>query len=110
MSRADRNPAREEEPTMSRAILKCFILGLMLLVASPAMAVDPVAIDSDASNVNSGDTAWMLTSAGLVLMMTGPGLALFCSGLVRRKNVLATTKKRFILCPFISLVRAFIVF
>jgi Amt family ammonium transporter len=37
---------------------------------------------------SAGDNAWMLTSAALVLMMTGPGLALFYSGLVRRKNVL----------------------
>src|SRR5215472_365440 len=39
---------------------------------------------------NSADNAWMLTSAALVLMMTGPGLALFYGGLVRKKNVLAT--------------------
>ena len=38
----------------------------------------------------SADNAWMLTSAALVLMMTGPGLALFYGGLVRRKNVLGT--------------------
>ena len=37
---------------------------------------------------SAGDNAWMLTSAALVLMMTGPGLALFYGGLVRRKNVL----------------------
>ena len=39
--------------------------------------------------VNSGDTAWMLTSSALVLMMTLPGLALFYGGLVRSKNVLS---------------------
>src|SRR5271166_922979 len=39
---------------------------------------------------SSGDNAWMLTSSALVLMMTGPGLALFYGGLVRRKNVLST--------------------
>ncbi len=38
---------------------------------------------------SAGDNAWMLVSAALVLMMTGPGLALFYGGLVRRKNVLA---------------------
>jgi Amt family ammonium transporter len=37
----------------------------------------------------SGDNAWMLTSSALVLLMTGPGLALFYGGLVRRKNILA---------------------
>ena len=41
------------------------------------------------SKVDSGDNAWMLTSSALVLMMTGPGLALFYSGLVRKKNVLS---------------------
>ena len=45
----------------------------------------------------SGDNAWMLTSAALVLMMTGPGLALFYGGLVRRKNVLGTMMHSFIL-------------
>src|SRR5690242_8670173 len=39
---------------------------------------------------NSADNAWMLVSSALVLMMTGPGLALFYGGLVRKKNVLAT--------------------
>ena len=56
--------------------------------------------------VNSGDTAWMLISTGLVLMMTGPGLALFYSGLVRRKNVLATMMQSFILMAVITVVWA----
>ena len=43
----------------------------------------------------AGDNAWMLTSAALVLMMTGPGLALFYGGLVRRKNVLGTMMHSF---------------
>ena len=38
--------------------------------------------------LNTGDTAWMLTASGLVLMMSLPGLALFYGGLVRSKNVL----------------------
>src|SRR6266436_9396881 len=42
------------------------------------------------SQINSGDTAWMLASMALVLMMTIPGLALFYGGMVRQKNVLAT--------------------
>ena len=46
---------------------------------------------------SAGDNAWMLISAALVLMMTGPGLALFYGGLVRRKNVLATMMQSFIL-------------
>ena len=43
-----------------------------------------------APKFDAGDTAWMLTSTALVLMMTVPGLALFYGGLVRRKNVLST--------------------
>ena len=48
-----------------------------------------------ASAINSGDTAWMLTSTALVLMMTIPGLALFYGGMVRKKNVLATVMQSF---------------
>src|SRR5215468_7806724 len=44
---------------------------------------------------NSGDTAWMLTSTALVLMMTIPGLGLFYAGMVRKKNVLATVMQSF---------------
>src|SRR5215217_3723102 len=55
---------------------------------------------------SSGDNAWMLTSAALVLMMTGPGLALFYGGLVRRKNVLATMMQSFILMAVVSIVWA----
>ena len=45
--------------------------------------------------LNSGDTAWMITSSALVLMMTIPGLGLFYGGMVRKKNVLATLAQSF---------------
>ena len=45
--------------------------------------------------LDSGDTAWMLTSTALVLMMTIPGLALFYGGMVRKMNVLATVMQSF---------------
>ena len=48
-----------------------------------------------ADKISSGDTAWMLTSTALVLMMTIPGLALFYGGMVRKKNVLATLMQSF---------------
>ena len=54
----------------------------------------------------SGDNAWMLTSAALVLMMTGPGLALFYGGLVRRKNVLSTMMHSFTLMAVITVLWA----
>src|ERR1051326_8904113 len=56
----------------------------------------------------AGDNAWMLTSSALVLMMTGPGLALFYSGLVRRKNVLGTMMHSFILMATVSVLWALI--
>ena len=57
---------------------------------------------ADAPKIDSGDTAWMLTSAALVLMMTAPGLALFYGGLVRSKNVLSVVMQSFILMALIS--------
>src|SRR5580700_3909701 len=57
---------------------------------------------------SAGDNAWMLVSAALVLMMTGPGLALFYSGLVRRKNVLGTMMHSFILMATVTMLWAVI--
>jgi Amt family ammonium transporter len=56
----------------------------------------------EVAKVDSGDTAWMLTSAALVLMMTAPGLALFYGGLVRSKNVLNLLMQSFIMIALIS--------
>ncbi|HVN09482.1 MAG TPA: ammonium transporter, partial [Patescibacteria group bacterium] len=53
---------------------------------------------------SAGDNAWMLVSAALVLMMTGPGLALFYAGLVRKKNVLATMMQSFALMAVITVL------
>ena len=55
------------------------------------------------SQINSGDTAFILISAALVMLMTIPGLALFYSGLVRRKNVLGTIMQSFILVGLITI-------
>jgi Amt family ammonium transporter len=63
-------------------------LGLAVL-ATPAFAQDA------APKIDTGDTAWMLTSSAIVLMMTIPGLALFYAGMVRKKNVLATMMQSF---------------
>src|SRR5262245_15705190 len=54
----------------------------------------------------AGDNAWMLTSSALVLLMTGPGLALFYGGLVRKKNVLGTMMQSFILMAVITVIWA----
>jgi len=57
---------------------------------------------------SAGDNAWMLTSAALVLMMTGPGLALFYGGLVRRRNVLSTMMHSFIMMALVTVIWALV--
>jgi len=57
---------------------------------------------------SAGDNSWMLVSAALVLMMTGPGLALFYGGLVRRKNVLSTMMHSFILMAIVTVIWAIV--
>jgi ammonium transporter, Amt family len=57
---------------------------------------------------SAGDNAWMLVSAALVLMMTGPGLALFYGGLVRRRNTLAIMMQSFLLMALISVLWALV--
>ena len=56
----------------------------------------------------SGDNGWMLVSAALVLLMTGPGLALFYGGLVRRKNILGTMMQSFAMMGLISVIWAIV--
>jgi Amt family ammonium transporter len=74
---------------------------LMLLVTLSATAQVPAPVAGGAAavaaapKIDSGDTAWMLTSMALVLMMTIPGLALFYGGMVRKMNVLATVMQSF---------------
>ncbi len=79
---------------------------LLVLVAglayagSAAAAPTLVAFDQ----ISAGDTAWMLTSTALVLLMTIPGLALFYAGMVRKKNVLATTLQSFAVTALITVL------
>ncbi len=70
----------------------------VLLCTFPAFA------DDAAPKIDSGDTAWMLTSTALVLLMTVPGLALFYAGMVRKKNVLATMMQSFIITCIVTVV------
>jgi len=78
--------------------------------AAPAAAPAPPAPSTSEPSVilnaqiNSGDTAWMLTSMALVLMMTVPGLALFYGGMVRKKNVLATLMQSFAITCLVTLL------
>jgi len=59
---------------------------------------------------SAGDNAWMLVSAALVLLMTGPGLALFYGGLVRKKNVLSTMMQSFAMMALVTVIWAVIGF
>jgi Amt family ammonium transporter len=68
---------------------------LKILAAVLPSILLPTAALAAAPKFDSGDTAWMLTSSALVLMMTIPGLALFYGGMVRKKNVLATLAQSF---------------
>ena len=67
----------------------------MLAALATAVSVTPALAKTAPDPLNSGDTAWMITSSALVLLMTVPGLALFYSGMVRRKNMLATAAQSF---------------
>jgi Amt family ammonium transporter len=107
------------------------VLGALLLFAvplssqqTPATTTAPTSSAQDSSKAvndrlaqldkdvkaaqSAGDNAWMLVSAALVLMMTGPGLALFYGGLVRRKNTLAIMMQSFALMALITVLWALV--
>jgi len=80
-----------------------------LLQVAPDMSARIAALETAVKQAQSaGDNAWMLTSAALVLLMTGPGLALFYGGLVRRKNVLSSMMHSFIMMGIITVLWAFV--
>ena len=72
--------------------------------AAGAASVPTEQFTVGAEKISGGDTAWMLTSTALVLMMTIPGLALFYGGMVRKKNVLATLMQSFACCCVVTLL------
>ena len=90
--------------------LSLFFLSFCTFAAAqPAADLDKRLADLERatkSAQSAGDNAWMLTSAALVLMMTGPGLALFYGGLVRTKNVLSTMMHSFVLMAVVSVLWA----
>ena len=72
--------------------------------AAPAAAAAAAVAPAPPPKIDSGDTAWMLASTALVLMMTIPGLALFYAGMVRKKNILATMMQSFTVCCVVTIV------
>jgi ammonium transporter, Amt family len=119
---------------MKPAVLRCCCLLAVLLIvisasapllaqtATPAASSSSPAVDSSkalndklaqldqrvTAAQSSADNSWMMVSAALVLMMTGPGLALFYGGLVRRKNMLAIMMQSFMLMAVISVLWALV--
>ncbi len=96
-----------ESPFRLRA-LSLFLIPAALSAQAGADVQSRLAAVEEAtkSAQSAGDNAWMLVSAALVLMMTGPGLALFYGGLVRRKNVLGTMMHSFILMAVVTVIWA----
>ncbi len=96
-------------------LFACFSLVQPLALASfqapeeeppqSSQPASPVEAPAEPSAIDSGDTAWLLASSALVLLMT-PGLALFYGGMVRRKNVLGTMMHSFILIAFVTVLWA----
>jgi len=101
-------PLRKCARSLTALALPLLFAGISLAQTPPADLEKRLA-DLDKATKSAqmaGDNAWMLTSAALVLMMTGPGLALFYGGLVRRKNVLSTMMHSFVLMALISILWA----
>ncbi|HEY6335261.1 MAG TPA: ammonium transporter [Alphaproteobacteria bacterium] len=81
----------------------------MALATLAVTTITRVALADEAPpKIDSGDTAWMLTSVALVLMMTIPGLALFYGGMVRKKNVLSTLMQSFAITCLVTVLWAIV--
>src|SRR4029077_18065995 len=115
------HPHRGAERPMRSAILLallCIVLSLGVVHAQPPAAAPASAAVTQADLAkldqrvtaaqSSADNAWMLVSAALVLMMTGPGLALFYGGLVRQKNTLAIMMQSFAMMGLITVLWALV--
>src|SRR5215468_7567546 len=87
---------------MTKNVVMISALMILLFAALPATAQTAADVSTPAAKVDSGDTAFVLISSALVLLMTIPGLALFYGGMVRTKNVLGTLMQSFILVGLIS--------
>jgi ammonium transporter, Amt family len=114
----------ELKTEMSRRALPLLVLLLSVLFV-PTLAIAQTAPDTQAritaleqalkasqaataSAQSAGDNAWMLVSSALVLLMTGPGLALFYGGLVRKKNILATMMQSFAMMALVTIIWALV--
>lgn len=91
---------------MKNRIMRTILMAITFLMTVPALAWAEEAAEAVAETaavIDTGDTAWVLASAALVMLMTIPGLALFYGGLARKKNVLSTIMYSFFAMVLISL-------
>ena len=79
------------------------ILALLIVVAVLGIFIPGGLAEQDYSNLNAGDTAWMLTATGLVLLMT-PGLSLFYGGMIQSRNIISTMLQSFIAMGIVSVL------
>lgn len=79
------------------------ILGLIFLVAILGVIIPSGMGEQDFTNLNAGDTAWMLTATAMVLLMT-PGLAFFYGGMTQPKNIISTMLQSFIAMGIVSMI------
>lgn len=96
---------------LSRAltVLCSMLFAVMAMAQTAAPTIEErlkKAEDAVVAAQTAGDNAWMLVCSALVLLMTGPGLALFYGGLVRRKNILATMMQSFVMMAVITVIWA----
>jgi len=106
---------------MSTSARRLSLLPALAVFSAAALAQTPVAASASAPATQaqiaalqqavqnaqaSGDNAWMLVSSALVLLMTGPGLALFYGGLVRKKNILGTMMQSFAMMGLVTVIWA----
>ncbi len=89
---------------LARAASTALALSALALPALAQEAAPAAEAAAEAAKLDTGDTAWMLTSTVIVLMMTIPGLALFYGGMVRKKNVLATMMQSFAAACLLSIL------
>jgi Amt family ammonium transporter len=97
----DGSPSKPARTLRSAALVGATALGSLLAGPTLAQDVAPTPV------LNSGDTAWMLTSAMLVLLMTIPGLALFYGGMVRAKNLLSVLMQCFAITALVTVLWVF---
>ncbi len=106
--------------SIGKKLITSMVTAILVLIFSQALLAQTSAAGSSADTnarlakleqqaadaKSSADNAWMLTSSALVLMMTGPGLALFYGGLVRKKNILGTMMQSFALMAVVTVLWA----